>query len=424
MHFGYRVVAALVLTSFIPLSLALSCAGIFYPSLSAYLDVEPGFLSYYTSILWLATLLTLPIMGNILDKGDARVCMTAAVAIITVTFVWLSFTSSVWQFFIAAFAMGISVGMLLFLAPSTLINRWFHKRAGFYLGIAMAFTGIGGVVFSSIGGMLIESIGWSMTYIVFAILSACTIPATLFMVSSHPKDKGLLPVGLDATESEQESFEPEGISASQAFRMPVFYIICIMSLVLSIGMYMYFMIPSYSTNLAIGIEFPLLGATASSVAMAGQTISKLVLGSIGERIPQTATITALSIGILGVMMFMLFDDSIPIFYASALFFGIYYGITNVMTPIFTRLCFGVKDYARIYSRVSTVTSIGNVAAAFIWGTIIDATGSYMPTFTGIVALMAITILLVIAIGVARKRLLPTPSNHDLGESGASNAPAQ
>jgi len=53
-HFGYFVVVAMVLTSFIPLSLGLSCAGIFYPALSDYLGVERGMLSYYTSVLWIA----------------------------------------------------------------------------------------------------------------------------------------------------------------------------------------------------------------------------------------------------------------------------------------------------------------------------------------------------------------------------------
>ena len=50
-HFGYFVVAAMVLTSFIPLSLGLSCVGIFYPALSEHLGVEKGMLSYYTSVL-------------------------------------------------------------------------------------------------------------------------------------------------------------------------------------------------------------------------------------------------------------------------------------------------------------------------------------------------------------------------------------
>ena len=89
MHFGYFVVVAMVLTSFMPLSLGLSCAGIFYPALSDYLGVERGMLSYYTSVLWIAALVALPFMGKLLNNHDARLCLTGAVAIIVVAILML-----------------------------------------------------------------------------------------------------------------------------------------------------------------------------------------------------------------------------------------------------------------------------------------------------------------------------------------------
>ncbi|MBP3866530.1 MAG: MFS transporter, partial [Eggerthellaceae bacterium] len=198
------------------------------------------------------------------------------------------------MFYVAAAAMGVGVAMLLFLAPSTLINRWFAKRAGALLGIVMAFTGVGGVVWSTVGGILIQQIGWSATYLVFAVLSALTIPVTLFMVASRPEDKGLEPFGYEPGVDEGAPTLAQGIAASEAFRMPVFYLICAMCFFLNIGMYVYFMIPSFATTLQIGATLPLLGATASSVAMAGQTVSKLALGAVGERRPQVATIVALA----------------------------------------------------------------------------------------------------------------------------------
>ena len=402
-HFGYFVVAAMVLTCFIPLSLGLSCAGIFYPALSDHLGVERGMLSYYTSVLWIAALVALPFLGKLLNNRDARLCTTGAVAIIVAAFVWLSFTSALWMFYVAAAAMGVGVAMLLFLAPSTLINRWFAKRAGALLGIVMAFTGVGGVVWSTVGGILIQQIGWSATYLVFAVLSALTIPVTLFMVASRPEDKGLAPFGYEpGTDKDAPAFA-QGIAASEAFRMPVFYLICAMCFFLNIGMYVYFMIPSYATTLQIGAALSLLGATASSVAMAGQTVSKLALGAVGERRPQTSTIAALALGIAGVAIFAFLSESVVAFYAAALFFGAYYGITNVMMPIFTRASFGDRDYAQIYSRVSMVASISNAAAAFIWGTVIDATHSYLPMFVGVIVLMALTIVTVVAIGRMQHR---------------------
>ena len=399
-HFGYFVVAAMVITSFIPLSLGLSCAGIFYPSLSESLGVEKGMLSYYTTFIWVAALVTLPILGKLLNNIDARICLTGAVVLAAVAFLWLSFMSTLWQFYVAAFAMGISIAMLLFLAPSTLINRWFAKGSGPMLGIAMAFTGVGGVVWSSVGGVLISSIGWSHTYLVFAVLSICCVPVTLFMVRSNPSDKGLEPVGFQSISSDapaSSSGAIAGVPAAKAYKMPVFFLICAMCFFLNIGMYVYFMIPSYATTLAVGVALPLLGATASSVAMAGQTISKLALGVVGERHPLGGTVAALALGILGVVLFALLAENAAAYYVAALSFGVYYGITNVMMPLFTRRSFGNRDYAPIYAKVSMVASVSNAAAALIWGTVIDATHSYMPMFVGVIVLMVLTIICVVMI---------------------------
>ena len=112
---------------------------------------------------------------------------------------------------------------------------------------------------------------------------------------------------------------------------------------------------------------------------------------------------ALALGIAGVALLAFMAESVVAFYAAALFFGAYYGITNVMMPIFTRASFGDRDYAQIYSRVSMVASISNAAAAFIWGTVIDATHSYLPMFVGVIVLMALTIVTVVAIGRMQRK---------------------
>lgn len=399
--FGYVVVVALIITSFMPLSFGLSCAGIFYPSISEDLGVGSGFLSYYTPLLWVSALVTLPVMGRLLNNADARLCLTAAVVIAAADFVWLSFTSTLWQFYLGGFVMGISVGMLLFLAPSTLINRWFAKRAGFLLGIVMAFTGVGGMVWSTVGGMLINAVGWSSTYLVFAALSACTIPVTLFMVSSSPADKGLAPWGAEqaamACEVDGQSVPASGVTASEAFKSPVFYLILGLCFLLNIGMYVYFMIPSYAETLAISATMPLLGATASSVAMAGQTIAKLILGATGEKHPSVSTVAMLALGMVGLGLFGFLYGSVVLFYVAALFFGMYYGITNVMMPIFTRMSFGDRDYARIYSRVSMVASISNAVAGFILGAVIDLTGGYGVMFALVAVMMLVAILLTVLV---------------------------
>lgn len=421
LHFGHKLVFALVLTSFGPLSLGLSCAGIFYTAVSEHLGVGTGTLSYYTSILWVASLIALPLLGRVLTRLDARICVGGAVALAALDFVWLSIMQQLWQFYAAAAVMGISVTMLLFLAPSTLINRWFAKRAGFFLGIVMAFTGVGGVVWSAVGGVLIQEVGWSATYLVFAALTLATLPTAVLFVSDSPEKKGMLPWGAEPVELAEANVQvaakaiapvtpstasahapqaptEQGMSASAAFRTPTFILLVVMCFSLNFNMYVYFMIPSYVSGQEIGTLMPLLGATASSVAMAGQTISKIALGYVGDRFPYAGAIAGVSLGVLGTALLAVGGGSAVIIYLAAFAYGFYYGVTNVMMPILTRRSFGTADYAKIYARISMAATLAGATAGFIWGSLIDATGSYLPMFVGVDAMLVLTVVLIVALG--------------------------
>lgn len=399
-RYGYLTVCALVITSFIPLSLGLSCAGIFYPSVAADLGVGIGVMSYYTSFIWLSSTIFLPIMGRLLYRMDARLVLSASVALMALTFAALSFAQALWQFYACAFVMGLGIGMLLFLAPSTLINRWFTKRSGFLLGIVMAFTGVGGVVWSSVGGALILDIGWAQTYRVFALLCVVTLLATVFMVFSSPADKGLAPVG-DAQPDFEEGCDSgnetmRGVTAHEAFKMPIFYLIVAFAFLLNFGMYVYFIIPAYSNTLEISVMLPMLGAICSSMAMAGQTVSKLVYGFVGDRHPYSCSIVGLVLGVVGVVLLVAGNWSPALMYVAALAFGAYYGVTNVMSPILTRQSFGDAEYPKIYSRISTGAAVANMVAAFILGGLIDLTGGYMVVFVIDIVVLLVLIAIVFA----------------------------
>lgn len=404
-HFGYLVVLTLVLTSFMPLSLGLSCQGIFYSAVAAHIGAGLGVVSYYASIIAASCFVFMAIMGRLISRFDARICLSGAVIAVAIAFVWLSFTQSLWMYFVGAFIMGAPVSLLLYIAPSTLVNRWFAKRSGFFIGIIMAFTGVGGVVWSTVGGALVNAIGWSATYLAFASLSLLTLPFTIFCMASAPEDKGVLAVGLEgddansagaaaSVQAADAAYEDSGISAEQAFKQPSFFLLLGIAFLLNFGMYIYYVIPSYASTLDLSVALPLLGATASSAAMAGQTMSKLVLGGTGERKPYLSVVAAVGLGVVGIACLALGGASAALFYAGSFAFGIYYGVANVMLPIITRKRFGLADYATIYARISMAATLGLTVTGFVWGTLLDAFG-FDVMFVGVAAFILLAIALTV-----------------------------
>lgn len=411
--FGYYVVFALALTTFGPVSFGHSCAGIFYPSAAADLGVGVGTLSYFTPLACLTACLALPFLGRAISMFDPRRCIEVSMVVVAAAFLIVSCSTSLIQYLIGGAVMGVGTATLIYLAPSTLVNRWFKRRAGFFLGIIMAFTGIGGVVWSAVGGVLIQEVGWAWTYRVFAVLTLALIPVIHVCVVGDPCLKGQRPYGEGEAESDGKDTASRGepaksaprrdIPAAEALRMPEFYLIFIACFALSFGMYLNSMIASYVSTLAIGIAFPLLGAFATSVSMAAQTGSKLVLGFAGDRFPYAGTVVGASCGLVGIVLLFAGAGSEAVILAGAFSFGIYYGVVNVMMPIVTRRCFGDGEYPVIYSRVSMAATISGVLSGFLWGTLIEVTGTYSVMFVGVAGFIVAAILAVLGVAALQAR---------------------
>ena len=57
--------------------------------------------------------------------------------------------------------------------------------------------------------------------------------------------------------------------------------------------------------------------------------------------------------------------------AAAILYGIYYGVTNVMSPLLARKTFGGLEYPIIYARISMAANVAGVLSGFVWGAVID-----------------------------------------------------
>lgn len=404
--YAYLIVIALFLCLFLPECFALSCAGIIFPHAAEAFGVTPATLSYYIPMMSVVNIILLPIYGKLFTKVDVRIIVSACVVATALGFFIESQATQLWHYYACALLVGGAMPPLLFIAPTTITNKWFAKsRAGFFIGLEMTAMGIGGIIWNPIGGMIIQNYGWRSCLLMFAILTLCVLPFTIFVLRGDPSEKGMLPVGFNpATETEVAApVNEEGIMASEAMRIPGFIFFLAFAVCLNLGLYFYQMIPSYINSMPIGAELPLLGATLASVALASQTVSKLVLGAVGEKKPIPIIFVTLVLGAVGVLAVHAGGSVVPIIVAGVICYGVYYAVTNVMNPIVTRQYFGMKDYSQIYSRVSMAASLGNLIGSFLWGTLINVTGSYDVLFIGTAIAMVLAMVTIYGTSASMKK---------------------
>ena len=396
-HYAYLIVASCIAITCLPCALVLSCAGIYFTPVSEFFGVPRASFTLYFSILNVAMMVTLPIAGKLMSRMDLRVVLSVCVVLSGLGCIGMSLCQAIWQFYVCGAIMGVGVAPLIYLAVPSLINAWCVKKVGFFVGLCMAFTGIGGVIFNPVGTALINSgaEGWRTGYLVFGlIILVGTLPFTLLVVRSRPEDKGLLPYGYEtdvagaADSGDHASAAPDqqGVMAAQAMKTPAFVALLAFCGIITLNQTIYQFLPSYASSL--GGEVAAASGVIASAAMAGQAIGKIVLGIVNDRSEKLGVLFGIVCGLAGVLVMWFFPGALALLLVGAFLFGIVYAMTTVETPLLVRSVFGSKDYTNIYSRVSMVGSLMSAVAAVFWGLVVDSAGGFPLMFILGIACMA------------------------------------
>ncbi|WP_315573471.1 MFS transporter [Lancefieldella rimae] len=431
-NYAYVIVASCIAIMFFPCAIILTCFGIFITPVTQYFGVPKVSFSLVFSVICLTMMVALPITGRLLKKYSMRTILTIDTLLCGLAYGAMGLVQAVWQLYICGIVIGIGLPGLIFLAVPTLIGNWFSKRVGFFTGLCFAFTGIGGALFNPIGSTLIASgsDGWRMCYFIFAaIILACTLPFTFFVVRDKPSDLGLLPMGSGEKNVEasvgtsastdtgtgaktdvvtvsahaQSNFD-NGISAHKALRMPSFFMIGAFYALITLNQQISQFFPSYAaTFAATAPEIAAAGGLIAGAVMVGQAVGKVVLGALNDASEKIACFVGVLCGVIGLVLLWLKITTLPVMLLGAALFGVVYAMTTVETPILVRAVFGNKDYTVIYSRIAIVSSLMSAIALVVWSLIVDGSaGGYDILFgLGFVLMLSCLILALFALRNAR-----------------------
>ena len=380
-HRGFLVLIACCAICFSTVTLSFNTMGLFYTPAGTDLGIEVGRFGTYISAEYLSMAICMFFAGKILAKYDARKVLTICCTMVSAGIILMSTYNQLWQFYCSAIVMGAANTILLYLMVPTMIDRWFKDRVGFFVGLALAFTGIGAVVFNPLGGWLIKSFGWRSGYLVFGIISAVIgIPSAFFLVRNKPADMSLTPwtkrsaAELEAEAQAAAAAASKGVSFRRAVRTPALYMVALFAGVIDMGVTLNYYLPSYEMSLGYDV---LVTSTFASAVMIGQTLGKIGLGVINDWNVKAGAVTAITCGIVGVgLMTFLGGTGIVWLYIGAFFYGIFFAGATVTVSLMVRGVYGSKDFARIFSITSTVATLSSAFSSAIWGWVVDLTGSY------------------------------------------------
>lgn len=374
-----------------------NCMGIFLPPVCKELGFTMAEFSFHITIRGVVTMLFLPLSGKLIPKTSPKVLLTIAAIMLTLPIGLMAFFTKLSQWYIASVFYGIG-GAFLFLNMSPIIlSNWFKDKLGLAIGIAMAFSGLGGVVMNPIGTWFINTWGWRVAYLLMAIIGlTCILPFTLFVLKIKPQDIGVEPyVDIKKKIKQNETLTlTTNISENNqcsSFFDPIFLIfICVVSFGAFTTVYINHF-PQYAVSVGLSTA---VGGAMSSFSMMGNVSGKLWLGWLSEKYsPKITTIIGVGVVIIGLIMIILFPDVIPILMIGTLLYGVCMAITAVSIPLIVSELFEKTNYPMVLSVATMATSgIGGIGTALV-GYIYDKTNSYSVCF--MVAVMTNIMLVVL-----------------------------
>ena len=352
-------------------ALCFSTWGLFQPVVAEGLGVEVTAFAMYVTVMYLTMTIASPFAGKLLQTMDIRILLSASAALVGCAFLLMSFSNTIVLFYVAAVMLGLGEITILWLAIPTLINRWFVERAGFFIGLCMAFTGIGGAIWSAVFTALTASgVDFHTIYLIWGVIALVTsLPFTLFCVRNSPEDCGLAPYGASmqkAASGAEVAAKPSGLSAGFVMKTPMFYAICIFAGLINIAILIAMQFPTYTKSLTdVAFDVAVVGGVMTSVMMVGQAIFKVVLGAAADKNAKGALIFAFAAGVAGIPAVLVRHLLRYVMYVGAFIFGGCYATAVVLVPVICRQSSAPASTV-IYSRVSTVFNLIAAFAAMIW----------------------------------------------------------
>ena len=362
-----------------------NCVGQYYIPITRDLNFSMGEFLLQSTIRGFVAAAATTMLDKALEKIDLRVLLSGSYIIQLACFALMSTFTKLWHFFACNVALAVFIPTTNLFVATIILNRWFIKKRGFATGIAMTFSGVGGIIMNPVLAWIINGYGWRTAYIANAILAAVVIlPFTVFVMRLQPSDKGLKPYGYeetDVTDSNAERQAPsdaadtlKGVARSDAFHSRTFLLMLL--LFAALGLLGGFPQQLSPFGITLGLSIT-VAAILPSLSMVGNVLLKLGEGAINDKFGAKAMMyTGLTVTLIAMILLQNGGSSMFGLMTGALLSGMFLSVMSVGLPLLTQAVFGSRDYIAIFVKLSLVQTLFLYLGSPVVGFIYDYTGGY------------------------------------------------
>ena len=334
-----------------------------------------------------------PVYGWLVHRFGTRGPLIAGSVVGGIGLLILSRMNSLPAFYTGFVLAGLGIAAY-YTAPIAAIANWFRARRAQAIGISLSGFAVAALLIPVLR-WLVEGFGWRAVLAAGGIASFCVCIPVSWLLRYRPEPYGYAIDGGGETVGEVvEDPRPE-VSARDALRMPVYWLICgvYTTAFLALSGMLPHLLQFYRE---VGIPGDLAAYSFSAYAVAS-LIGRIGGGYLGDRIDKRRIISAshLAIGI-GTLGIAYTSEPWHLLYFS-IFVGVGYAVAAPVIPALISDVFGIRSFALLYGlSIVPATAFWMVAPGFA-GWVADRFGTYQPIFAGLawVTLLAAPLALLI-----------------------------
>jgi MFS family permease len=344
-------------------------------------------------------------VGPLMDRFGPRLVIPIGSIVSAFGLVLTSRIDSLWQFYLAyGFVTAAGLCTTGFVSHSIFLPRWFNRKRGFAIGIAMAGVGLGMLVLVPISQWLISSSGWRIAYCALGgLLLVTVVPLNLVFQRRSPVDIGDIPDGRGQSSGNMlaavSSAGPQWESSSQdrtlrrVLKYDRFWFL----------LFVYFATPMVTQGPLVHQVAHMVDKGYSSstgafiLGLTGITgsVGKILFGYFSDRVGrERALAMGMGCAFFGISSLMFLErGDVLLPYAYAFLFGLGYGSVAPIYPSRAADLFEGPQFGRIFSLLAIAGGIGGGVGTWLYGRIYDITASYRISFI----MILITIVLIVIV---------------------------
>ena len=355
-------------------------AGVGFYGLPVYLrslTVEQGFsvgaVSVATAVFFgVSGLMGLPVASYLATRDPRPLIAVGALASAT-SLVLLGRVDQVWQLYAvyALFGAGFAASSLV--PGTTLVARWFARRRSVALSIASTGLSAGGVLITPLVATLIDRHGLATVtpYLALALVLG-VVPVTALLLRPSPEALGLLPDG-DPAPPPGSPVAYAGALVAEALRTRFFACVTaghLLAMLAQVGGI------AHLFNLVAERTDARFAAVVGAVLAVSSLVGRLVGGVVAARTSMRGLALVLMVGQAAALASLAVSHSRPALLVTTVGFGLTVGNLLMLHPLLLAERFGVRDYARIYSRSALFATAGIASGPAFIGVLRDAVDGY------------------------------------------------